>query len=250
MTDAGTSRQSFPANGVVIGAMGAFIAWAIRLAVDPWVHDQSPYIMAVSAAIIVTIYAGALSGVVAIIVGGLADNFSFVGRPNSLDFSGNYKWTFIVFLTASILTIFAVSVASRVRSRRSELINPRAASVIYGRSNRTVLAAIDQNDKDTILSAIRLQKKFLKKVNIFQEGGEIYKRYTESLEIDNLIELAVCHANNVHIIYIIDTIFNIEKDIKMRTVWHGNDAMSFYSTECYTEKLREMESLLNKIPVE
>lgn len=100
----------FPgARQALIGVLSLCAAWTLRWGLNPMLHDQSPYVTFALASLIAVLLQDAITGLAVTLLGGLIANYSFVGPPNTLDFSPGYAWEFALFIATTLPAIFLVS---------------------------------------------------------------------------------------------------------------------------------------------
>lgn len=115
-------------RGLFFGILAAAIAWAIRSSFTSVIQDQSPYIIVVMAAALITTCQGFISGFITILFGGLAANFSFVGRPNRFDFSHHYLAEFVFLLVTSTISLYFIDASAQKHMNHPPILGTKRYS--------------------------------------------------------------------------------------------------------------------------
>ena len=143
-------------RSLLVGGLAAALAWALRFSFSPFLQDESPYITIVMMAAVVTTYRGFACGLVVVVIGGLAANFSFVGHPDQFDFSGRYRSEFLFLIIAGGSALYLIDGAMQRDSLL--LAEPSSPSVrpIDSAVTRKLLSKPKHMVLDIVLSAFSI----------------------------------------------------------------------------------------------
>lgn len=107
-------------GGYSLAVISVLVALLLRLLIDPWLGDQSPYVMFVVAVAVTGLYAGVRAAVFSAALGAALAYFCFVPPRYHLGFAGiNDAAGFSVYLLASV----AVVVLTRARNHAVAVAN-------------------------------------------------------------------------------------------------------------------------------
>jgi two-component sensor histidine kinase len=112
-------RQLSRWQGLLLATGATGLAWLLRAALAPVLHDEMPYTLFFLGVLVASIFGGWVQGIAATVLGALAANFSFVASGERLIFEDSRGWGFGVFVLVSLVLVFLVdSLAASLRRER------------------------------------------------------------------------------------------------------------------------------------